>query len=159
MNKIKNISTYLSIILWGIVLFIFIINDFHITVPILGAAAAASIMGILVVVIKDDTNIDYWRKKYDEALNDNVEKARLYINARNMLEQAIYEHYKPIMEMTKEQMFEKSFERPSNYFKLSERQQWDIDSRLGILDWKGDKLTEEQLKRFNAHYDDNRKEK
>ena len=63
------------------------------------------------------------------------------------------------MEMTKEQMFEKSFERPSNYFKLSERQQWDIDSRLGILDWKGDKLTEEQLKRFNAHYDDNRKEK
>lgn len=28
--------------------------------------------------------------------------------------------------------------RPSNYFDLSGRQQWDIDKKLGILDWYGE---------------------
>jgi hypothetical protein len=55
--------------------------------------------------------------------------------------------------MTEREMFEKSFQRPKDYFKLSARQQWDIDSRLGILDWDGDGLTEEDLKRFDAHYE------
>jgi hypothetical protein len=55
--------------------------------------------------------------------------------------------------MTEREMFEKSFQRPKDYFKLSARQQWDIDSRLGILDWNGDGLTEEDLKRFDAHYE------
>jgi len=54
--------------------------------------------------------------------------------------------------MTEREMFEKSFERPSNYFKLSETRQWDIDSDLGILDWKGDDLTDDDMKRFNKHY-------
>lgn len=38
--------------------------------------------------------------------------------------------------MSEQEMFEKSFERPTNFFSLSARQQWDIDSQLGILDWE-----------------------
>lgn len=55
-------------------------------------------------------------------------------------------------EMTEREMFEKSFERPSNYFKLSERQQWDIDKKLDILDWKGEGLSEQDKERFDNHY-------
>lgn len=54
--------------------------------------------------------------------------------------------------MTEREMFEQSFKRPSNYFKLSSRQQWNIDSELGILDWQGDNLSTEDMKRFNEHY-------
>lgn len=54
--------------------------------------------------------------------------------------------------MTEREMFEKSFERPSNYFKLPPERQWEIDMNLGILDWMGEGLTEEDLKRFRAHY-------
>lgn len=54
--------------------------------------------------------------------------------------------------MTQREMFEKSFQRPSNYFKLSGAVQWNIDKELGILDWDGDDLSEEDLKRFHAHY-------
>lgn len=55
--------------------------------------------------------------------------------------------------MTQRQMFEKSFERPSNYFTLSPEWQWDIDKNLGILDWDGEDLSEEDKKRFKEHYD------
>lgn len=55
--------------------------------------------------------------------------------------------------MTEREMFEESFKRPSNFFKLSPRQQWEIDKRLGILDWKGDRLSANDLKRFNDHYE------
>lgn len=55
--------------------------------------------------------------------------------------------------MDEKEMFEKSFQRPSNYFKLSSESQYSIDSSLGILDWLGNDLTEEDLKRFKAHYD------
>ena len=55
--------------------------------------------------------------------------------------------------MTERQMFEASFFRPPDYFKLSAEQQWRIDKDLGILDWEGEDLTEEDLARFNAHYD------
>lgn len=54
--------------------------------------------------------------------------------------------------MTQREMFEQSFKRPSDYFKLSERQQWDIDANLGILDWDGSDLSEEDIKRFKDHY-------
>jgi hypothetical protein len=56
------------------------------------------------------------------------------------------------MSMTEREMFEKSFERPSNYFQLSSREQWDIDKELGILDWEGRDLTAEDRARFRAHY-------
>ena len=55
--------------------------------------------------------------------------------------------------MTEREMFERSFMRPSNYFKLSAERQWEIDKDLGILDWNGDDLTEEDIKRFKAHYE------
>jgi hypothetical protein len=55
--------------------------------------------------------------------------------------------------MTEQQMYEESFKRPKNYFKLSAQEQWDIDKNLGILDWIGDDLTEEQKKRFEEYYD------
>jgi len=55
--------------------------------------------------------------------------------------------------MTGREAFEKSFRRPSDYFKLSAKQQWAIDDKLGILDWTGDDLSEEDIKRFWAHYD------
>lgn len=54
--------------------------------------------------------------------------------------------------MTEQQMFEKSFERPKNYFKLSPERQWEIDKELGILDWNGSNLTKEEIKRFKDHY-------
>lgn len=54
--------------------------------------------------------------------------------------------------MTERLMFEKSFERPRNYFKLSAAEQWAIDKRLGILDWEGTGLTDEDKERFQAHY-------
>ena len=56
--------------------------------------------------------------------------------------------------MTEREMFEKSFERPKNFFKLSEKDQWAIDKKLGILDWNGDGLSDKDLKRFNDHYED-----
>jgi hypothetical protein len=56
--------------------------------------------------------------------------------------------------MNEREMFEKSFERPSNYLKLSGKQRWAIDKRLGILDWAGVKLTEEDKKRLKNHYRD-----
>lgn len=54
--------------------------------------------------------------------------------------------------MTEREMFEESFKRPNNFFQLSLRQQWDIDKELGILDWKGEGLSEEDQKRFSDHY-------
>lgn len=54
--------------------------------------------------------------------------------------------------MSEREMFEKSFERPSNYFKLSPETQWEIDKKLGILDWKGTGLTKDDKERFKKHY-------
>ncbi len=54
--------------------------------------------------------------------------------------------------MTEKELFEKSFLRPKNYFKLTPRRQWEIDKDLGILDWIGD-LTKEETKRFKKHYE------
>jgi hypothetical protein len=56
--------------------------------------------------------------------------------------------------MTQREMFEASFRRPKNYFKLSERSQWDIDDNLGILDLDGSYLSDEDIVRFKAHYDE-----
>ena len=54
--------------------------------------------------------------------------------------------------MIEREMFEKSFERPASFSSLSAEEQWAIDKKLGILDWKGEDLSEEDLKRFYAHY-------
>lgn len=54
--------------------------------------------------------------------------------------------------MSEQEMFEKSFQRPKNYFKLSPERQWEIDDELGILDWMGNNLTEEEKTRFKNHY-------
>ena len=55
--------------------------------------------------------------------------------------------------LTEREMFEKSFERPKNFFKLSNVDKWDIDKSLGILDWKGENLSEEDINRFRNHYE------
>jgi hypothetical protein len=49
-------------------------------------------------------------------------------------------------------MFEKSFERPRNFFELSTQEQWNIDKKLGILDWQGEFLDGADVARFKAHY-------
>ena len=54
--------------------------------------------------------------------------------------------------MNEKEMFEKSFERPTNFFELDGEEQWAIDKRLGILDWVGKDLTEDEKKRFKDHY-------
>lgn len=54
--------------------------------------------------------------------------------------------------MTEQEMFEKSFQIPSNYFKLGEERQWAIDKNLGILDWVGGRLSKDDKKRFKKHY-------
>ena len=56
--------------------------------------------------------------------------------------------------MTEREMFEQSFRRPKNYFKLSAREQWAIDADLGILDWEGTGLTEADMERFRKHYEE-----
>ncbi len=55
--------------------------------------------------------------------------------------------------MTEQEMFEKSFDRPRNFFKLSPERQWEIDKGLGILDWEGNNLTKEEIKRFKEYYE------
>ncbi len=42
--------------------------------------------------------------------------------------------------------------RPRNYFKLSFSTQWAIDKRLGILDWDGSGLSEDDLKIYYAYF-------
>jgi Spy/CpxP family protein refolding chaperone len=54
--------------------------------------------------------------------------------------------------MTQDEMFEASFQRPKNYFTLTPARQWEMDDMLGILDWDGLHLTDEQKQRFNEHY-------
>lgn len=54
--------------------------------------------------------------------------------------------------MTKREMFEASFQRPSNFFDLDESEQWSIDKRLGILDWEGNGLNKDDILRFQRHY-------
>ena len=54
--------------------------------------------------------------------------------------------------MTEREMFEKSFERPANYFFLRSSNQWRIDYKLGILDWEGKGLSVEDKERFHNHY-------
>jgi hypothetical protein len=57
-----------------------------------------------------------------------------------------------VVNLTEDEMFEKSFLRPKNFFKLHPSRQWDIDEALGILDWSGGNMTQEQRKRFEEHY-------
>lgn len=54
--------------------------------------------------------------------------------------------------MNEREMFEMSFNRPQNFFELSQEIQWEIDRKLGILDWMGEGLSEEDIIRFNSHY-------
>lgn len=49
-------------------------------------------------------------------------------------------------------MFEKSFDRPRDYFRLPAARQWEIDKKLGILDWAGGNLSDADRARFVAHY-------
>lgn len=39
--------------------------------------------------------------------------------------------------MSQADLFEYAMKRPQNYHKLSARDQWSVDKRLGILDWDG----------------------
>lgn len=61
----------------------------------------------------------------------------------------IYRNYDT---MNEREMFEQSFKRPSNYFKLSGERQWEIDKELGILDWMDEGLSKEDKERFKKHY-------
>ena len=56
------------------------------------------------------------------------------------------------MGMTEREMFERSFQRPPDFFMLSPQMQWQIDKSLGILDWEGSDMTDEDQDRFSAHY-------
>lgn len=57
------------------------------------------------------------------------------------------------MDEQNQEMYELSFKRPRDYFKLSSQTQWEIDKSIGILDWDGSKMTEEERSRFNKHYE------
>ena len=54
--------------------------------------------------------------------------------------------------MTELEMFEKSFQRPNNFFSLTESEKCDIDKRLGILNWDIRNLSNKQMERFIEHY-------
>jgi hypothetical protein len=49
-------------------------------------------------------------------------------------------------------IYEKTFKRPKNFFKLSVAEQWIIDEKLGISEWRAVGMNEEELKRYQAHY-------
>lgn len=55
--------------------------------------------------------------------------------------------------MTEREMFERSFQRPKDFLKLSPETRWAIDKSLGILDWNGCDLSEEDKKRIKEHYE------
>lgn len=55
--------------------------------------------------------------------------------------------------MTEREMFEKSFKRPRNYFKLEPEAQWAIDKQLGILDWEGRDLSIDDMDKFRRYYE------
>jgi hypothetical protein len=54
--------------------------------------------------------------------------------------------------MTEQEMFERTFQRPRNFFDLPYSEQWFIDNTLGLLDWQGTGLSEADKARFDAHY-------
>lgn len=54
---------------------------------------------------------------------------------------------------TEADMFERSFQRPRNFYKLPPDEQWQIDKELGILDWVSGKRTPTEKKRFAEHYE------
>jgi len=54
--------------------------------------------------------------------------------------------------MTEKEMFEKSFQRPKNFFNLDSAERYTIDENLGILDWQGYGFKQVDKERFNAHY-------
>ena len=54
-------------------------------------------------------------------------------------------------------MYQVSFQRPTNYFKLTSKEQWDIDKELGILDWTGEGMDEADTEIYLAHYDNHGK--
>lgn len=47
-------------------------------------------------------------------------------------------------------MVAKALKRPKNFLRLSSREQWDIDKKLGLLDWDGPETDEdfEILKKY-----------
>lgn len=103
------------------------------------------------------TNIDVVCQYYDitmaKDMNDLIKKTKACIKEFHsaMPLPNIQEEIKEADSKEKE-MFEKSFKRPKNYFKLSPERQWEIDEELGILDWQGGNLTKEEQKRFQQHY-------
>lgn len=106
-----------------------------------------------------DMKLEKWKKKhlkmatletqYKNHLADNPESKLSFEEWRIKQGEWLSESIKRLKE---KEMFEKSFSRPSNYFKLSPERQWEIDDDLGILDWEGGHLTEEEQARFKAHY-------
>lgn len=54
--------------------------------------------------------------------------------------------------MTEREKFEKSFERPWYFFDLTPEEQWKIDEQLGILDWIGVGLSDNDINLFKCHY-------
>ena len=59
----------------------------------------------------------------------------------------------PVMDdATQREMFERSFQRPRNFFRLTAEERWEIDSRLGILDMEIEPSLAD-LERIRAHYD------
>lgn len=63
------------------------------------------------------------------------------------------------MNESNRKMFERSFQRPKDFFSLDPRSQWAIDNDLGILDWDGKGMTPADKRRYRAHYLPNKKEK
>ena len=68
--------------------------------------------------------------------------------------------------MTEGEMYIRSFERPKNFFLLPGSEQWDIDKRLGILDWNGgcshdnEKACQRCTTKFHEYYNvDNTEQK
>lgn len=54
----------------------------------------------------------------------------------------------------KKELFEKTFQRPKNFFNLPVEKMLAIDKKLGLVDWSGwFDLTDKEKQRFRDHYD------
>ena len=51
-----------------------------------------------------------------------------------------------------QEMYKKAFLRPKNFLNLTPEEQWKIDDNLGILDWDGSKMTDEERSKLYAHF-------
>lgn len=101
------------------------------------------------------TVLDEYIKLYEQVTGKELKDNHYVVQLRDVIRNDLRVAEKPVPRGG--HMFEQSFKRPSHYFLLTPEAQWEIDKRLGILDWEGDcshgkRMCAECKLRFNKHF-------